>query len=188
MLSDRFYANLAFSPDGKRLVFVADDGRDPRTQAEKDNNVRIVREDQGEIYEGYGNAQIWVADLLETPGEVAASQVTRLTDDEFWYGDPQWSPDGKSIVVHANRTDDQESVTYSINKNYDLWKIDLAIARAKAIDDRTGAGSLAPVLARRQACRLSQQSAQRAACRRVQCFGRGPLRGGSEQSRDLCGP
>lgn len=138
VLSDRFYAHLAFSPDGKRLVFVADDGRDPRTQAEKDNNVSIVREDQGEIYEGYGNAQIWIADLRESPGEVAASKVTRLTDDAFWYGDPNWSPDGKSIVVHANRTDDQESVTYSINKNYDLWQIDVATRERKQLTTDPG--------------------------------------------------
>ena len=28
---DGFYGRLAFSPDGRRLAFVADDGKDPRT-------------------------------------------------------------------------------------------------------------------------------------------------------------
>ncbi len=125
VFTDSFYGNIAFSPDGKRLVFVADDGRDPRSPQEVANNVRIVREDQGEGYEGYGNAQIWIAELADRPDEVAADRFTRVTNDDVWYGDPQWWPDGKSLVVHANRTDERESVRYSINKNYDLWRIHL---------------------------------------------------------------
>ena len=58
--------------------------------------------------------------------DVAAARVTRVTSDDFWYGDPQWMPDGKSLIVHANRTADRESVRFSINKNYDLWQINLA--------------------------------------------------------------
>lgn len=130
VFDDPFYGNVAFSPDGRRLVFVADDGKDPRTKQEIRNNVRIVREDQGEGYEGYTAAQVWIAELAELgTGElpqVAATNITRVTHDDVWYGDPQWLPDGRSLVVHANRTDDRESVRYSINKNYDLWQIDLA--------------------------------------------------------------
>ena len=123
--SDRFYGNIAFSPDGKHLVFVADDGRDRRTPEEIEAGVWVVREDQGEGYTGYGPAQVWVAELADDPSGAAAKQITRVTPDDFWYGDPQWSPDGAYLVVHANRTDDRESVRYSINKNYDLWRIDL---------------------------------------------------------------
>jgi dipeptidyl aminopeptidase/acylaminoacyl peptidase len=123
VLTDPFYGNIAFSPDGRRLVFVADDGRDPRTPQEIENDVRIVRDDQGEGYEGYGPAQIWIAELSETPRDVAAERIMRITNDDVWYGDPQWSPDGRSIVVHANRTSDRESARYSINKNFDLWRI-----------------------------------------------------------------
>jgi len=107
VFSDPFYGNVSFSADGKRLVFVADDGRDVRTPEEIRNNVRIVREDQGEGYEGYRPAQIWIADLLNEPTEVAAARVTRVTSDEIWYGDPQWAPDGQSLIVHANRSPDQ---------------------------------------------------------------------------------
>lgn len=125
VFSDPFFGNIAFSADGKRLVFVADEMRDDLTPEESENHVQVVRQDGGEGYEGYGPAQIWIADLLAEPGEVAAARVTRITSDDFWYGDPQWAEEGKAIMVHANRTKDQEAVRYSINQNYDLWRIDL---------------------------------------------------------------
>lgn len=125
VITDKFYGRVAFSPDGTKVVFVADEGKDPRTDAERRNNVVILREDQGEGYEGYGATQIWVAELLAQPNEVAAKRITKLTKDDFWYGDPQWAPDASFVVVHANRTADQESARYSINRNFDLWKITL---------------------------------------------------------------
>ena len=123
---DPFYGRVAFSPDSKHLVFVADDGQNPRTEEEREADVYVHRVDQGEGYTGYRPAQIWVADLAAEPGDHAATKIRRLTDDSVWYGDPQWSPDGTSIVVHANRSDDVEAVRFSINKNFDLWLIDVA--------------------------------------------------------------
>jgi dipeptidyl aminopeptidase/acylaminoacyl peptidase len=124
VFNDLFYGRVAFSPDGRKLVFVADDGRDPRTAEERAAGVEVVRPDQGEGYTGYGTAQIWVAQLASEPKRQAAERIERITDDDVWYGDPQWSPDGRWLVVHANRTADRESARYSINKNYDLWAID----------------------------------------------------------------
>lgn len=138
VITDWFYGRVAFSADGKRLVFVADDGRDPRTEQERRNNVRVVRDDQGDGYDGFGPMQIWVADLAALPSDVGATRITRVTTDNFWYGDPQWAPDGSFLVVHANRTRDQESVRSSINHNYDLWKITLADLRLEQLT--TGPG------------------------------------------------
>ena len=125
VFNDAFYGRVAFSPDGRRIAFVADSGRDPRTPEEIDADVTVVRPDQGEGYTGYGAAQIWVASLDGTGETFAAARIDRLTDGDAWYGQPQWSPDGRTLVVHANRTADRESVRFSINKDYDLWAIDV---------------------------------------------------------------
>ncbi len=125
VFNDGFYGRLAFSPDGKCLAFVADDGKDVRSAEEKEAGVEVVRDDQGEGYTGYRPAQVWLAHLSPTPGTHAATSIERLTNDDVWHGDPHWSPDGRLLVVHANATADRESVRYSINKNFDLWSLDV---------------------------------------------------------------
>jgi Tol biopolymer transport system component len=133
VITDKFYGRVSFSPDGKKILFVADEGRDPRPEAEKQNDVIVVHQDQGEGYEGYRPMQIWIADLEENPKSTAALKIIKLTPGDFWYGDPQWSPDGSYIVCHANRNPEQESARYSINHNYDLWKISLTKRRLEQL-------------------------------------------------------
>ncbi len=135
---DRFYGRVAFTPDSRRLVFVADDGADPRTKSEIEANVTAARPDQGEGYTGFGPAEIWVAELADKPTEHAAERITRLTDDAFWYGDPQWSRDAAKLIVCANRTADQESARYSINKNFDLWEIDVSTKALRQLTHAPG--------------------------------------------------
>ncbi len=61
-------------PDGGALAFVADaHQRDEHT---------------------YERSDLWTVDLQ--------GRVTRLTDDEYDYGSPAWSPDGRSLVVQGN--------------------------------------------------------------------------------------
>lgn len=75
VFNDGFYGRVAFSPDGRRLVFVADDGKDLRTPQEIAADVIVVRPDQGEGYTGYGPAQIWVAHLDDNPTECAGAEI-----------------------------------------------------------------------------------------------------------------
>lgn len=133
VFNDSFYGRVSFSPDGRFLAFVADDGRDPRSAEEIDADVLVVRPDQGEGYTGYGTAQVWLAELDFDSGTHAARAIRRLTNDTFWYGDPQWLPDGSALVCHVNKTADVESIRYSINKNYDLWSIDAASGRQRRL-------------------------------------------------------
>ena len=135
---DGFYGRVAFAPDSRSLVFVADDGKDPRTAEEIANDVLIVRPDQGEGYTGYGAAQIWVAELGDMLNELVYPRIRRLTNDDVWYGDPQWSPDGSFLVVHANKTADRESVRFSINKNFDLWALPVAGGSARQLTSGPG--------------------------------------------------
>lgn len=138
VFNDGFYGRVAFSPDGKQLAFVADDGKPSRTAAEETANITIVREDQGEGYTGYGTAKVWVAELNASPTDVAAKSVKCVTNDDAWYADPQWAPNGSYLVAAANLTDDRESVRFSINKNYDLWRIDLAGGEPKQLTFEPG--------------------------------------------------
>ncbi|HUG70743.1 MAG TPA: prolyl oligopeptidase family serine peptidase, partial [Pirellulaceae bacterium] len=133
VFNDPFYGRVAFSPDGKRLAFIADRGTESRTREEMEADVYVVRPDQGEGYTGYGAAQVWIAELKESPDTFAAKSIRRLTDDDIWYGDVQWMPNGKMIIVHANKSSDVESVRYSINKNYDLWSIDVESGKQRRL-------------------------------------------------------
>ena len=114
---------------------------DPRTPEEIAADVEIVRPDQGEGYTGYGPAQVWVAaPRRRSPSKFAAAadrapdQRRRLVRRSAMVARRQ---DASSS--HANKTDDRESVRYSINKNFDLWLIDVADQEADA-SSPTGPG------------------------------------------------
>ena len=65
---------LAWSADGRRLAFTAD-------SHQRDEH-------------SYERSDLWTVDL--------DGNVTRLTDDEYNYSSPSWSPDGSRIVVRGN--------------------------------------------------------------------------------------
>jgi dipeptidyl aminopeptidase/acylaminoacyl peptidase len=138
VFNDGFYGRMAFSPDSKKLIFVADDGKGRRTPGEAAAGVEVVRPHQGEGYTSYGTAQVWIAYLRDKPDKFAAKRVDRLTDDDVWYGDPQWSPDGRKVAVVANKTGDRESVRFSINKNFDLYTIDVETKAQRQLTDGPG--------------------------------------------------
>ena len=67
-------SGLAWSPDGSRIAFTAD-------AQQRDEH-------------SYERADLWVVSVDGT--------MARLTDDEFNYGGPAWSADGREIVVRGN--------------------------------------------------------------------------------------
>ncbi len=124
--ADPFYGRLRFAASGAMLFYSAGYATAGR---------RVVADpfvsgddDQGEGYEGYAPTKIVLCggNKGNTNDAFAYRDVFALgAGDRFWYGDPQQTPDGAAFICHANRTDDQESVRYSINKNYDLWRFEL---------------------------------------------------------------
>lgn len=123
---DPFYARISFSPKGKSLAVVAGAQWERHLELREKHLAEgstAAFDDQGEGYEGYGNAQV----EIYGPPKYEKDRDNRWnwhahSDAKYAYGDPQWSPDEEFIIFHANRTDDQESVRYSINKNFDLWR------------------------------------------------------------------
>jgi len=67
-------SDVNWRPDGEALAFVADEHqRDEHT---------------------YSRADLWAVDLDGT--------VTRLTDDEYDWGEPTWAPDGRRLVARGD--------------------------------------------------------------------------------------
>jgi len=137
VLTDGFYGRIRFTPQGDGLVAVAGISRlvgEDEIRRRLDGKLHPVFDDQGEGYEGYSpSAVLFHGDDARAPGPLLVADAKR----PIWYGDPQWTPDGKQIILHANRSDDQESVRYSINKNYDLWRFDHEYATSPPADDLT---------------------------------------------------
>ena len=120
VFTDGFYGRLSFH--ASTICYV---GGDPYFKTQ--DMERPQNDDQGEGYEGFRVSRIYTAGSMRMapfPWGYMDAPIRRCPNDEYWYGDPQWSHDGKSFICHANRTLDQESVRYSINKNYDLWRCD----------------------------------------------------------------
>ena len=91
--------------------------------------MEIVRPDQGEGYTGYRPAQIWIAHLDANPEKFASRKIERLTDDDYWYGDPQWSPDGKNPAFIRQWIDREKKQDRS-----SLWFVEGKRENARALE------------------------------------------------------
>ena len=109
--SHTFYSGLGWSPDGRTLVFAAQDVKDPEDPFLWKDWYRS---------EGFGNIRrrvhVWTVD-------VATAAVTRITTGDFHHGQPSWSPDGKQIAFMANRGGRDEEIVSSMNEDYDVWVV-----------------------------------------------------------------
>jgi dipeptidyl aminopeptidase/acylaminoacyl peptidase len=114
IMADAFYGGLDWSPDGHRLVFTA---QLRHHVGPDDRGGIVVGIDHGETY-GHVNERIHLWSIAETGGPAA-----QLTEGDFDYGDPRWSPDGASIACVSNQSGDEGAVSHSVNRNYDLWLI-----------------------------------------------------------------
>ena len=129
LMTDGFFAGLDWSPDGTQLAFVA---QLPEPKEKPKSDVKVVGVQHGE---GYANvksrAHIWTM-------SVDGGKAKRITRGDYHHGDPRWSPDGKSIALVCNRTRDEEAVTASINKNYDLWLVPVRGGKLRKLTTNQG--------------------------------------------------
>jgi dipeptidyl aminopeptidase/acylaminoacyl peptidase len=106
-------AQFRWSPDGKQLAYVVRDT--PQDKAERDKRKKdkfdAIVVDSGFIY-----SHLWTINL-ET------KEKKRVTEGSFTVGDPQWSPDGRSVVYVSSKSGAQESAFTDISddRNTDLY-------------------------------------------------------------------
>ncbi|MBI2192960.1 MAG: S9 family peptidase [Planctomycetes bacterium] len=137
LMMDGFFAGMDWSPDGKHLVFVAQ-----LPERKNASDVRVVGIDPGEGYAGVRTRiHLWSIPLpaaAEVGSETASPWAKRLTRGNYHHGDPRWSPDGRWIAFVSNQSGDEEAVIWSLNKNYDLWRMPSGGGKAERLTSNPG--------------------------------------------------
>lgn len=122
----RYYSGLEWSPDGRRLVFAAQDLKDPDDPFLWKDWYRT---------EGFGNIRrrvhLWTVD-------VSTGAVTQITTGDFHHGQPSWSPDGRQIAFMANRGGREEAIVSSMNEDYDIWVVPATGGEPRELTRNTG--------------------------------------------------
>ena len=95
----------AWSPDGKQIAFTAVPIEEPRDAAKPYRVNRHVYRFNGMEYLDDVVQALYIIDA-------AGGEARRLTDDRLMTTDPQWSPDGKEILVMTSMYPDTHQTFY----------------------------------------------------------------------------
>jgi dipeptidyl aminopeptidase/acylaminoacyl peptidase len=114
-------AQFRWSPDGRLLAYVVRDT--PQDKAERDKRKKD-RFDAIVVDSGFIYSHLWTINL-------DTKEKRRVTEGSFTVSDPQWSPDGGSVLYTMSKSGAQESAFTDISdeRNTDLY---LAPATAAA--------------------------------------------------------
>jgi len=132
---------LAFSPDGKQIafqMFVAEKASTLATPPQRPEGadwappVRFIDELPYRV-DGAGYLEAGHTQVFVIPAD--GGRARQLTDGPYDHGGPlSWSPDGRSLVISANRIDEPMSDPLES----ELWLIDVDSGEMRALTDRDG--------------------------------------------------
>ncbi|MBI3698284.1 MAG: S9 family peptidase, partial [Acidobacteria bacterium] len=111
---------MAWSPDGRRLAYVAADPKDPN---ESTDPVHITRYLYKFISGWDDNRRIHLHVF-----DLAAKKSQKLTDGPYYEHTIDWSPDGKEILFESNRGPLDE-----LEFNYDIFAVDVASGKERRL-------------------------------------------------------
>jgi dipeptidyl aminopeptidase/acylaminoacyl peptidase len=111
-------SNFAISPDGRKLLFTA---QDPLTA--EDRRRRRERDDAQIVDEGFRWTHLWSFDI-------ESGREKRLTDGKFVVSDPQWASDSRTVAFVTRPTTKVDDSAWS-----DVWVTTIDGAPRKFFDN-----------------------------------------------------
>jgi dipeptidyl aminopeptidase/acylaminoacyl peptidase len=113
-------SSFSISPDGKKLLFLAQEPLTP-----EDRRRRRERDDAVVVDETFRWTHVWFLDI-------ESGKEKRISEGKFVASDPQWSPDSQSIAFVTRPTTKVDDSAWA-----DVWLTDLE-GRARKFYDNAG--------------------------------------------------